>query len=75
MMTLTKKQADLLAVVAENPNRNTHQLAQTLGHYQAYESYLRNRLFRLAARGVLSYEETRGPHGTVCERRWRLSLT
>jgi IS1 family transposase len=36
---------------------NTHQIAKRLGHRQSYESYLRDRLFRLVNRGVLRFKE------------------
>lgn len=84
MTRLTTKQRELIAeleLLAEERTEaedrgvcrhlgNTHQIAHALGHYQAYESHLRDRLFRLADRGVLQYAEIgKGPNG-FRERIW-----
>jgi len=51
---LTKRQAGLLEILAETGAVNTHQLAVHIGHRQAYESSLRDRLFRLEAKGLVA---------------------
>jgi hypothetical protein len=43
--------------LADSP-KNTHQIARLRGDYQAYESNLRDRLFRLADRGLLTVNNT-----------------
>ena len=48
---------ELKFLLANGP-KNTHQLAQLRGDYQAYESNLRDRLFRLADRGLLTVTNT-----------------
>ena len=47
MKKLTNKQINLLATLAKFNNSNTHELAYYRGDRQAYESNLRDRLFRL----------------------------
>lgn len=61
---MTSRQKDLFASVqlllADGP-RHTHAIAVALGHYQSYESHLRDRLFRLEERGLIrSTRTTRG---------------
>jgi len=68
---LTTKQIALLEDVKENQGLTTAELRRALGrgYYQAYESHLRDRLFRLEARGLVRSEEKRnGSH--VIARRW-----
>ena len=55
---LTKQQAGLLEILAEKGSVNTHQLAVHLGHRQAYETNLRDRLFRLESRGLVASNMT-----------------
>lgn len=47
MRKLTGLQLSLLQLVKDHNNSNTHQLATYNGDRQAYESNLRDRLFRL----------------------------
>lgn len=58
---MTSYQKDLIAelkgILADGP-KNTHQIAMARGDYQAYETNLRDRLFCLAERGVLKFQET-----------------
>ncbi len=69
MTRLTTKQKDLLNFVQKHPGLNTHQIAQWLGHYQAYESHLRDRLVRLMLKGLVKMEiQIKGSH--VIERKW-----
>lgn len=62
MAKLTSSQIQLLADVAEIAPANTHQIAKHLGHRQSYETHLRNRLFRLADRGLVIHSA--GPRGS-----------
>ena len=58
---LTSYQASLvsqLRVILADGAKNTHQIALARGDYQTYESALRDRLLRLAERGVLKFEAT-----------------
>jgi len=71
LRTLTNKQFVLLSLVKLNPGQTTAALRRLNGDRQAYESNLRDRLFRLAERGLIRFEEKRGMHGLiVVERRW-----
>ena len=49
--------SELRSILASGP-RNTHQIAQARGDYQAYESHLRDRLFRLEAAGLVVSKNT-----------------
>jgi len=79
MKKITQDQKDLLAVVAQLSGSNTKQIREYLAARdgerwwrQAYESHLRNRLFRLQP--LLKFEEiTRGSH--VVSRRWFITET
>ena len=71
-MRLSTNQSKLLEAVKNNPGLNTHQLAERLGHKQAYERYLKDRLFNLKFRGLLTADETLGTVGQVIERRWNV---
>jgi len=53
---------------------NTHRIAAALGHRQAYESHLRDRLFRLEAHGYVRHEDVQ-PDGApwVSKRTWFLT--
>jgi len=69
--TLTNRQFQLLEFVAAHPNKSTHELARLAGHQQAYESHLRDRLLRLADRGLVNYTEIVSPHCGIClARKW-----
>ena len=69
--SLTKRQFRLLAFLAAHPGQSTHELAMLAGHQQAYESHLRDRLFRLAERGLVKYIEVTSPHRGIClSRTW-----
>ena len=48
---------EIKSFLADGP-KNTHQLAQLRGDYQAYESNLRDRLLRLAERGLIRVDES-----------------
>ncbi len=73
MKNLTRSQKELVsnlrALTVPLP-RNTKQIREDFGDVQAYESHLRDRLFRLAAKGVLRYTEFVGPRGGVKSRVW-----
>jgi len=60
-MRLTNYQKELLdelqSILAEG-SKNTHQIAVARGDRQAYETSLRDRLFVLAEKGLLSFEKT-----------------
>jgi hypothetical protein len=66
---LTDYQKRLLAEIKANPGLTTAGLRRLRGDRQAYESNLRDRLFRLAEKGLLRYEEKNG-RSAVIERRW-----
>ena len=66
---LTIKQNALLYDVEQTPGLTTAGLRRVLGHYQAYETSLRDRLFRLVNHGVIDFEE-KVVNGVVTERRW-----
>jgi hypothetical protein len=66
---MTRKQQSLLRTVEANPGLTTHALATIRGDCQAYETSLRDRLFRLADRGVVRFEEKK-IGGRVGARRW-----
>ncbi len=70
MRRLSENQKRLLQLVRKNPGLNTSQLATLRRDWQAYESYLRDRLFRLADRGLVRFEERQGNEGWVIERKW-----
>lgn len=57
-MKLRKSQQQLLNEVLPLLPANTHQIAVALGHRQSYESFLRNRLYKLKDAGYLDAEET-----------------
>ena len=67
---LTKYQKELLNDLIGILPANTHKIAVELGHSQAYETPLRNRLFTLAERGLLEYKEKKGPAGACTSRTW-----
>jgi hypothetical protein len=50
---LTKKQTNLLSTLRACNGSNTHKIAEHRGDFQAYESTLRDRLFRLAEKGLV----------------------
>lgn len=53
---------------------NTHKINEQLGNYQSYESYLRNRLFRLENLGFLEKVEGRyNVNRTLTERIWKFT--
>jgi len=68
-----KRQKELLQLVKNNQGCNTHQLAQLRGDRQAYETYLRDRLFTLVSKGKLRYEEVYGECGFVIQRCWYIT--
>ena len=73
MKQLTEKQQDLLNLVNAAPGLSTWGYADLRGDQQAYCSHLRDRLFRLANRGLIRYFERRkrvGNWSCVIERRW-----
>lgn len=78
-MRLTNDQKSLLRLVSRGEGENTKQLRDRFNRevgrialVQAYESYLRNRLLRLTARGLLRQEiHAAGDH--VCARCWFLT--
>ena len=72
MKKLTEKQTELLCNLCACEGGNTHQIAAHRGDRQNYESNLRDRLFRLAERGLARYFECVGKSG-VTERRWYLT--
>ena len=77
MKKLTGNQENLLWLVRSNQGKNTSGLRSIRGDSQAYDSALRNRLMRLAKRGLITYMEciVIGKWGNkfVCERRWRMA--
>ena len=68
MIGLSRSQKELFNDLVGILPANTRQIAKALKHRQAYESHLRDRLFRLADRGLLEYGP--GPRGS---RVWSLS--
>lgn len=74
MAKLTNQQIQLARIVEKNPGLTTAELRRAMGgaaagYYQAYESHLRDRLFRLESHGLVRSEETKnGTH--VIARRW-----
>ena len=72
MKKLTKSQVELLGSIRNFLPANTSELAHHRGDFAAYHTNLRDRLFGLAAKGVLQYREKMGPKGGVVERVWRL---
>lgn len=73
---MTKSQIELAAelktLLAAGP-LNTHQIAQARGDRQSYESYLRDRLYRLEAAGLIRSEARKGKGGAVRSRTWALA--
>lgn len=74
---LNVKQQALLSDVEAFPGLTTAEFRRTAlggheaGYYQGYESFLRDRLFILEARGLIRSEEKKGRNGrTVVARRW-----
>lgn len=76
-MALTKKQESLVNDIKKmsgiKDGLNTHQIAVNRGDYQAYETCLRDRLFRLAGKGFLKFTENH-KNGFVIERKWFLEV-
>lgn len=70
MRTLNQKQKDLLALVTDNPGLNTWGYCELRGDHTAYPSDLRDRLFRLANRGLIRFIECVSSPRWVVERRW-----
>lgn len=71
LKTLTNKQTALLNLVRANPGQTTAALRRLNGDRQAYETNLRDRLFRLAERGLIRFDEKLGKNDLiVVERRW-----
>jgi hypothetical protein len=68
---LSEKQIHLLALVAANEGSTTSELATARDDRQVYESHLRDRLFRLYARGLVNATEKTGKGGWVVRREWR----
>lgn len=70
--TLTDRQKELLDFVRSNAGLTTAAIRRKMGYeHQGYESPLRDRLFRLANRGLIRFEEKQGMDGLiVLERRW-----
>lgn len=67
---LTTNQTELLEGVKENQGLTTAELRRALGYaHQGYESYLRDRLFRLEARGLVRSEEKKNSTHVIA-RRW-----
>lgn len=74
---MTKYQKELYeqikSILADGP-KNTSQIARERGDYQVYETHLRDRLFSLAAKGLIQYEERKSAnYGQVIERIWGLN--
>lgn len=71
------KQVELLGQLAAIglDGHNTHNIAMLLGHRQGYEQHLKDRLFRLAKRGFLTYTTEYGKNGGVFQRRWYFVFT
>lgn len=69
---LTKRQQTLVDAVRENPGLSTRGLRKSLfpNEGQAYEQTLVERLILLADKGLLRFEEEKGPSGGVKSRRW-----
>lgn len=71
-LTLTSRQKELLDFVKANTGLTTAAIRRKMGYvHQGYETPLRDRLFRLADRGLIRFEEKPGRHGGwIVERRW-----
>lgn len=69
---LTEDQSELLGYVRLNGGKTTAEIRRGMGFkFQGYESHLRDRLFRLADRGLIRFEEKVGKEsGQVVARRW-----
>jgi hypothetical protein len=73
---LTVKQESLLSDVETFPGLTTAEFRRQAlggwqaGYHQAYESSLRDRLFRLEFRGLVHSEEKLSAAGRVVARRW-----
>lgn len=70
MKKLTEKQEKVLKLVQKNPGINTSQIAKKCGHVSGYETTLRDRLYSLAKRGLIYYEERKNTKNYVIERKW-----
>jgi hypothetical protein len=69
---ITHRQKELLDFVKSNTGLTTAEIRRKMGYkHQGYETPLRDRLFRLANRGLLHFKEKTGMNGLiVTERRW-----
>ncbi len=72
MRKLSALQKEALDVVTRHSGLTTHQLNTILKNRQSYESNLRDRLFNLASKGLVRYEEKRSENHAhwVIARRW-----
>jgi len=57
---LTQNQNEALKAVQSLPGSSTHEIAESLGHHSGYETTLRDRLFGLAHKGLIRFEEYLG---------------
>ena len=75
MIKLNNKQIALLGLLATYTDKNTHELATIRRDRQAFESNLRDRLFRLEKNGLVkstSIVSTKNPNWTV-KRFWAIT--
>lgn len=74
MLKATKTQQDFLDALynryGDLMSVTAHQIANDLGHKQAYETHLTARLYRLAKAGWVRHQETQSTRGTVLRREW-----
>lgn len=70
MRPLTKRQEELLELVKDNPGLNTAELSRLRNDRQAYQSTLRDRLFKLFRRNLITCQEKRGKNRQIVERKW-----
>lgn len=74
MRRLTEKQRTLLEFVREHSGLTTAALQRAAGYaHQGYESFLRDRLSRLQARGLVRGVVRLGPRGWIVSRTWEVS--
>lgn len=75
-MKLRNTQINLLKQVARNPNVCVHQLCKYRGDYQSYQTYLRDRLYRLLRRGLVEAVPVVSPKtGNLYKRLWRITAS
>lgn len=70
MRKLSQEQQDLLSLVYSNPGLNTWGYCKLRSDRTTYPSNLRDRLFRLADRGLVRCLECVSDPRRVIERRW-----